>query len=158
MLRSILWIFCVFVWSISSYTHYLLTMAEYCISLSRLCSAAQSMSVGLNNGRLYQKKGITFKSSAQTQILSCRSDDVLKSNFHRVKMPPPEEANKPRYSIAFFAQPNKSALVQGPKQKYPPITAGEYVVQVGPAFLTIAIFPYPKKCLEKANPSKVKHL
>ena len=59
-----------------------------------------------------------------------RSDDVLKSNFHRVRMPPPEEANKPRYSIAFFAQPNKSALVQGSKQKYPPITAGEYIVQV----------------------------
>jgi isopenicillin N synthase-like dioxygenase len=63
------------------------------------------------------------------------SDDVLKSNFHRVRMPPPEEANKARYSIAFFAQPNRSALVQGPKQKYPPITAGEYIVQaVAPQF------------------------
>ena len=46
-------------------------------------------------------------------------------------MPPVEEANKPRYSIAFFAQPNKNSLVQGLKHKYPPITAGEYVLQVG---------------------------
>lgn len=67
---------------------------------------------------------------AECSFMHCRSDDVLKSNFHRVRMPPPAEANKARYSIAFFAQPNRSALVQGPKQKYPPITAGEYIVQV----------------------------
>jgi len=45
-------------------------------------------------------------------------------------MPSVEQANKPRYSIAFFAQPNRSSLVQGLKNKYPPITAGEYVTQV----------------------------
>lgn len=45
-------------------------------------------------------------------------------------MPSPEEANKPRYSIAFFAQPNKNSIVQGPQGKYPPIGAGDYVCQV----------------------------
>jgi len=63
------------------------------------------------------------------------SDDILTSNFHRVRMPSVEQANKPRYSIAFFAQPNRSSLVQGLKNKYPPITAGEYVTQaVKPQF------------------------
>lgn len=63
------------------------------------------------------------------------SDDILKSNFHRVRMPPREQVNQPRYSIAFFAQPNKSSVVQGPKQKYPPITAGDYIAQaVKPQF------------------------
>lgn len=46
-------------------------------------------------------------------------------------MPPAEEASKPRYSIAFFAQPNRSSVVQGLQKKYPPITAGDYVLQVG---------------------------
>ena len=45
-------------------------------------------------------------------------------------MPGVEQANRPRYSIAFFAQPNRSSLVHGLKNKYPPITAGEYVAQV----------------------------
>jgi isopenicillin N synthase-like dioxygenase len=62
--------------------------------------------------------------------MHCRSDDILTSNFHRVKMPGVEQANNPRYSIAFFAQPNRSSLVQGLKHKYPPITAGDYVAQV----------------------------
>ncbi|UYF99770.1 isopenicillin N synthase family dioxygenase [Halomonas sp. GD1P12] len=57
------------------------------------------------------------------------SDDQLKSTLHRVRMPTPEEAGQPRYSMAFFCQANKSVTIQGPNGKYPPITAHDYLQQ-----------------------------
>lgn len=57
------------------------------------------------------------------------SDDRLPSNFHRVRNPLPHEYLGPRYSIAFFCQANRSAVIQGPGQKYPPIPAGDYLNQ-----------------------------
>jgi isopenicillin N synthase-like dioxygenase len=57
------------------------------------------------------------------------SDDQIVSNFHRVRNPKPGEYMGPRYSIAFFAQANRDALIQGPLGKYPSITAGEYLRQ-----------------------------
>lgn len=57
------------------------------------------------------------------------SDDQLPSNFHRVKNPQPGDYMGPRYSIAFFAQANRDAVIEGPGGKYPAITAGEYLNQ-----------------------------
>ncbi len=57
------------------------------------------------------------------------SDDELKSTLHRVRMPKPDENQGARYSIAFFAQANKDKIIQGPKKKYPPITAKDYLLQ-----------------------------
>jgi isopenicillin N synthase-like dioxygenase len=57
------------------------------------------------------------------------SDDALPSNFHRVRNPLASGNLGSRYSIAFFAQANRDALIAGPHQKYPPITAGEYLRQ-----------------------------
>ena len=57
------------------------------------------------------------------------SDDALPSNFHRVKAPGPGDDLGPRYSIAFFAQANKDALIESPAGRYEPITAGEYLLQ-----------------------------
>lgn len=57
------------------------------------------------------------------------SDDALKSTLHRVRMPTPEEADKPRYSMAFFCQANKDVTIQGPLRTYPPITAHDYLQQ-----------------------------
>jgi isopenicillin N synthase-like dioxygenase len=57
------------------------------------------------------------------------SDDQLPSNFHRVRNPQPNESLDSRYSIAFFAQANRDAVIEGPGRKYPPITAGEYLRQ-----------------------------
>ena len=57
------------------------------------------------------------------------SDDVLPSNFHRVKNPLPGEYMGPRYSLAFFCQANRDTVIEGPAQKYPAITAGEYLNQ-----------------------------
>ncbi|KAI9248158.1 hypothetical protein EDC94DRAFT_625303 [Helicostylum pulchrum] len=55
------------------------------------------------------------------------SDDALKSNFHRVRAPGVGEYQGPRYSIAYFNQANKSAVIQG-RTRYPePITAGEFI-------------------------------
>jgi hypothetical protein len=34
-----------------------------------------------------------------------------------------------RYSLAFFAQANKDALIRGPSGTYPPITAGDFLQQ-----------------------------
>ncbi|MET1117045.1 MAG: 2-oxoglutarate and iron-dependent oxygenase domain-containing protein [Comamonas sp.] len=57
------------------------------------------------------------------------SDDQLPSNFHRVKNPRPGEYMGPRYSLAFFAQANRDAIIEGPGRKYPPIAAGDYLNQ-----------------------------
>lgn len=57
------------------------------------------------------------------------SDDLLPSNFHRVKNPGPEEYQGARYSLAFFAQANRDAVIEGPSGKYAPITAEDYLYQ-----------------------------
>lgn len=57
------------------------------------------------------------------------SDDQLPSNFHRVKNPAADEYQGARYSLAYFAQANKDALIESPSGKYPPITAGDYLQQ-----------------------------
>ena len=57
-------------------------------------------------------------------MLARWSDGKLHSNLHRVRMPEAEEGS--RYSIGFFAQSNKSALI-APKNS-PPMTAGEYIL------------------------------
>ncbi|KAK5724730.1 hypothetical protein LTR15_004777 [Elasticomyces elasticus] len=55
------------------------------------------------------------------------SDDCFKSTFHRVKAPSePGDNFGERYSIAFFNQPRKDALIQGPQKKYPLVTGGEF--------------------------------
>ena len=55
------------------------------------------------------------------------SDDELKSTLHRVRMPLAHEYLGPRYSIPFFCQANKDAIIQGPKKVYPPVTAHDYL-------------------------------
>lgn len=57
------------------------------------------------------------------------SDDLLPSNFHRVKNPGPGEYRGARYSLAFFAQANRDAVIEGPAGKYPSITAEDYLYQ-----------------------------
>lgn len=57
------------------------------------------------------------------------SDDELQSTLHRVRMPKPGEYQGARYSIAFFAQANADAIVQGPKKMYDPISARDYLLQ-----------------------------
>lgn len=55
------------------------------------------------------------------------SDDLFKSTFHRVKAPTePGDYYGERYSIAFFNQPCRDTLIQGPKKKYPLITGEEF--------------------------------
>jgi isopenicillin N synthase-like dioxygenase len=57
------------------------------------------------------------------------SDDLLPSNFHRVKSPGPGEHRGARYSIAYFAQANSEVLIAGPRAKYPAIRAKDYLQQ-----------------------------
>lgn len=57
------------------------------------------------------------------------SDDRLPSNFHRVRSPGPGEYAGARYSLAFFAQANRDAVITSPSGKYDPITAGDYLRQ-----------------------------
>ena len=57
------------------------------------------------------------------------SDDKLKSTLHRVRMPQPGEYLGPRYSLPFFCQANKDAIIQGPGKAYAPITAHDYLQQ-----------------------------
>ena len=55
------------------------------------------------------------------------ADDRLLSTLHRVRMPQPDEYQGARYSIAFFCQGNKDAVIQGPEGKYDAITAHDYL-------------------------------
>jgi len=57
------------------------------------------------------------------------SDDQLLSTLHRVRMPAEHEYLGPRYSLPFFCQANKDAVIQGPGKKYEPITAHDYLQQ-----------------------------
>lgn len=59
-------------------------------------------------------------------MLARWSDGRLYSNLHRVRMPTEGECDKSRYSIAFFAQADKSALIESPG--HAPITAGDYIL------------------------------
>ena len=68
------------------------------------------------------KNGITVNVG---DMLRLWSDQRLTSNMHRVRMPrTPEECKKSRYSVAFFLQADKSALIDDGKKE--PFTAGEY--------------------------------
>lgn len=55
------------------------------------------------------------------------SDDKLKSNYHRVRMPQPGEYQGSRFSIAYFNQANKPAIIEGKEGRYPPISAEKFV-------------------------------
>lgn len=57
------------------------------------------------------------------------SDDLLPSNFHRVRSPGSADHRGARYSIAFFAQANSEVTIAGPNAKYPPISAKDYLQQ-----------------------------
>ncbi len=57
------------------------------------------------------------------------SDDQLLSTLHRVRMPRQDEYLGPRYSLPFFCQANKDAVIQGPRKAYAPITANDYLQQ-----------------------------
>ncbi len=61
-------------------------------------------------------------------LLMSWSDDRFKSTFHRVKAPqdPVNDYWGERYSIAFFNQPCRDTLIQGPLKKYPLITGEEF--------------------------------
>ncbi|KAK6505126.1 hypothetical protein TWF481_007048 [Arthrobotrys musiformis] len=61
-------------------------------------------------------------------MLMSLSDDRLKSLFHRVRNPRAGESQRARHSIAFFNQPIRSAVIQGPMKKYPPITARDFIL------------------------------
>ncbi|MFI1920267.1 isopenicillin N synthase family dioxygenase [Nocardia sp. NPDC020380] len=62
-------------------------------------------------------------------MLTRWSDDALPSNFHRVRGPGPEEYQGDRYSIAYFAQADRDAVIQGPGGAYPPVTAADFLTQ-----------------------------
>ncbi|MEL6892689.1 MAG: 2-oxoglutarate and iron-dependent oxygenase domain-containing protein [Actinomycetota bacterium] len=61
------------------------------------------------------------------------SDDQLPSTLHRVRMPRPDEATDgrvgPRYSIAYFAQADRDAIIESPSGRHAPITAADYLRQ-----------------------------
>lgn len=60
-------------------------------------------------------------------LLMSWSDDRFKSTFHRVKAPCEDgDYYGERYSIAFFNQPGRDVVIQGPKAKYPKVTGEEF--------------------------------
>ena len=57
------------------------------------------------------------------------SGERLPSTLHRVALPGPDGDLGPRYSIAFFAQADRDAIIQDPRQRHAPITAADYLQQ-----------------------------
>jgi isopenicillin N synthase-like dioxygenase len=62
-------------------------------------------------------------------MLTRWSDDRLRSTLHRVRMPHADEHLGPRYSIAYFAQADRDAIIDPPLGTYEPITAGDFLRQ-----------------------------
>ncbi|MFF2555587.1 isopenicillin N synthase family dioxygenase [Nocardia sp. NPDC058058] len=62
-------------------------------------------------------------------MLTRWSDDLLPSNFHRVRSPGADEYQGERYSIAYFAQADRDAVIQGPQGVYPPVTAADFLAE-----------------------------
>lgn len=58
-------------------------------------------------------------------MLMSWSDNVLKSNFHRVRYT--EDEFKDRYSIAWFNQANQDVVIQGPRKVYPATTGKGFI-------------------------------
>lgn len=52
-----------------------------------------------------------------------------RSTFHRVRCPRPGENQHARFSLGFFNQARRDAVIQGPAKRYPPITGGEFLAQ-----------------------------
>lgn len=70
-------------------------------------------------------------------MLMSWSDDQFKSTFHRVKAPcEPGDYYGERYSIAFFNQPSKDTVIQGPNKKYPEITGRQFIANAMQAQFT----------------------
>ena len=59
-------------------------------------------------------------------MLARWSDGKLYSNLHRVRMPTEEQCSSSRYSIAFFAQSDKSTMIHAKNSD--PISAGDYIL------------------------------
>jgi isopenicillin N synthase-like dioxygenase len=57
------------------------------------------------------------------------SDDQLQSTLHRVRMPRAGEYLGPRYSLPFFCQANRDAMIQAPSGKEAPISAKDFLNQ-----------------------------
>lgn len=75
------------------------------------------------------------KLKARTGEIVCNIDDLLmswwddrfKPTFHHVKAPcEPGDYFRDRYSIAYFNQPCKDSLIQGPSKKYPMVTGAQF--------------------------------
>lgn len=72
-------------------------------------------------------------------LLARWSNDTIKSTIHRVVEPPRKEIGSypPRYSIAYFCNPNQSSFIEAlpgtfgreEEKKYEGINSGEYLVQ-----------------------------
>lgn len=67
-------------------------------------------------------------------LLASWSDDRFQSTLHRVGAPPESSSGGggdygERFSIAFFCQPCRSAIIQGPRKKHPPVTGGEFIAR-----------------------------
>ncbi|KAL7553829.1 hypothetical protein ACHAWF_017174 [Thalassiosira exigua] len=59
-------------------------------------------------------------------MLSRWTDGRLLSNLHRVRLPLDDEMMNPRYSIGYFAQSDRDALIESSDAD--PITAGDYIL------------------------------
>ncbi|MCO7218204.1 isopenicillin N synthase family oxygenase [Klenkia sp. PcliD-1-E] len=72
---------------------------------------------------------------ATDDAITCNIGDMLErwsggrlpSNFHRVAAPGPGQSRDPRFSIAYFAQADKGAVIEAPAEE--PITAGEFLLR-----------------------------
>ncbi|KAK9785768.1 hypothetical protein WJX73_000838 [Symbiochloris irregularis] len=62
------------------------------------------------------------------------TDDILKSTYHRVRTPAPNDHEGERRTIAYFAWPNRDAIIQGPQKKYAAISAADLLASEGNAY------------------------
>ena len=71
-------------------------------------------------------------------MLTRWSDDQLQSTLHRVRMPKAGEYLGPRYSLPFFCQANRDAVIRSASGRYEPITAKDFLLgRIAANFATI---------------------
>lgn len=111
------------------------TVADPRVSDQDLTGAWAGIPSNLNNWvPAYPKEGAITVNIGD--ILMRWSDDKLKSTYHRVRVPEKEkgEPQGERRTVAYFTTPRKSAVIQGPKKKYPAKTSGDIVKAEGNAY------------------------
>ncbi|GAB4822422.1 hypothetical protein N2152v2_009468 [Parachlorella kessleri] len=65
------------------------------------------------------------------------TDGIFKSTYHRVRAPKAGDPTGPRYSIPYFVIPKLNYAIQGPSQRWGPVTGFDLLAKTGHAYVSL---------------------